>query len=289
MNRCSKIIIGTANFEKKYGIYPRRKNFKNSELIRIISNARRNSVEKIDTAFSYYTDDKLKKLHLRDWKITTKIPIIKSNKNIKKFIFNNVEKSIKKLKITRFDTILIHDTSQLFSNKGNEILESFESLKASGLTDKIGYSVYYPDELRNLIKIFKPDTVQIPYSIADRRFEKNNFLKKIKNLGIKVEARSIFLKGLLLLSSLNRPFYFNKWKKELSMWDIYIHNNQLDRIQVCLDFINSNKEIDNFIIGFDSLDQFNEILEKNKTKKTKNFYNFKFLDEKILIPSNWKI
>ena len=73
------------------------------------------------------------------------------------------------------------------------------------------------------------------------------------------------------------------------MWDIYIHNNQLDRVQVCLDFINSNKEIDNFIIGFDSLDQFNEILEKNKTKKTKKFYNFKFLDEKILIPSNWKI
>lgn len=289
MYRCSKIIIGTANFEKKYGIYPRRKNFKNSELTRIISNARRNSVDKIDTAISYYTDDKLKKLHLRNWKITTKIPIIKSNKNIKKFIFNNIEKSIKKLKISSFDTILLHDSSQLFSNKSNEILESFESLKASGLTNKIGYSVYYPDELKNLIKIFKPDTVQIPYSIADRRFEKNNFLKKIKNLGIKVEARSIFLKGLLLLSGLNRPFYFNKWKKELSMWDIYIHNNQLDRVQVCLDFINSNKEIDNFIIGFDSLDQFNEILEKNKTKKTKKFYNFKFLDEKILIPSNWKI
>lgn len=289
MVRCKKIVIGTANFEKKYGIFPKRKNLKNSEIERIASIAKKNRVEKIDTAISYFAENKLRKLSLKKWKITTKIPSVENSKNIKKSIIKSVKKSIEKLKINNFDTILLHDPSQLFSEKKKEILESLKSLKSLGLTKKIGYSVYYPKELNRLIKIYKPDTVQIPYSIADRRFEKNNFLKKIKSLGIIIEARSIFLKGLLLLTKSKRPLYFNSWKKEFLMWDNYIHNNQFDRLQVCLDFIKTKKEIDNFIIGIDSPKQFIEILKKNKKIKTKNFHNFNLMDDNLLIPSNWKI
>tara|TARA_B100001057_G_scaffold470994_1_gene532895 strand:+ start:188 stop:1030 length:843 start_codon:yes stop_codon:yes gene_type:complete len=278
----SKIILGTANFQKKYGLA--KKKIKSiNEIKKIAKFANKNNLFEFDNALSYSAENTLKYFPQKKIKVNTKIPALDFNKNIRESIFLMIEKSLKKLKIKNFESILLHQPSQLFERKGKEIIKSLEELKKYKLTKKIGYSVYSPVELKNLIKIHKPDLVQIPISIADKRFKKN-FLKKLKSLNIELHGRSIFLQGLLTTNEDKRPKYFPAWKKELIKWDNYIKKKNLNPIKVCIDFVNSKKEIDKFIVGFNSSQQLKEITNNLKKKSTSNFINLKNLNANFLIP-----
>jgi aryl-alcohol dehydrogenase-like predicted oxidoreductase len=283
-----KIILGTANFHNTYGL-SKKKIADISELKKIINIANKNNIDEVDTAFSYGVERKLKYLSNKKWKINTKIPTLNLNKDIKNNIFSMVKNSLKYLKKKNFESIFLHDPSQIHNKKGEEILKSLIELKKFGYTKKIGFAVYNPEELKKLIKSFRPDLVQVPLSIADRRFKDNGLLNNLKKLKIKVQARSIFLQGLLTLKANDRPQYFNLWKNTFSEWDRYILVNKYDRIKVCLDFISSIKEIDKFIVGFNTSIELNEIINNLKKKKIKKFFRFKNLNSKILIPLNWKI
>ncbi len=283
-----KIILGTANFQNKYGI-----NNKCISTIKEIKNIKKiaeiNKITEIDTAFSYKAEKKLKNFNEEKWKINTKIPTINLQDNIKETIFSMIKKSLKVLKKKNFESILLHNPNQIFNKKGYEIIKSLVDLKKKGLIKKIGFSVYRPIELNKLIKIFKPDLVQIPINIADRRFQCKGFLNKLKESGIEIHARSIFLQGLLTLEASERPNFFYPWKKELEKWDEYILQNNFNRIKVCLDFVNSIKEIDKFIVGFNSASQFDEIIKNYREKQIKKFFIFDNLNTKFLMPTKWKI
>jgi aryl-alcohol dehydrogenase-like predicted oxidoreductase len=59
---------------------------------------------------------------------------------------------------------------------------------------KRGISVYTPEQLLRVIDNI--DIVQIPLSIADNRFLP--FLPKLRNKGVEIHARSVFMRGMLL-------------------------------------------------------------------------------------------
>jgi aryl-alcohol dehydrogenase-like predicted oxidoreductase len=61
-------------------------------------------------------------------------------------------------------------------------------------TAKIGVSVYTPEELERYIDDI--NIVQLPLSIADGRFL--SFLPRLRERGVEIHARSIFMRGLLL-------------------------------------------------------------------------------------------
>jgi|MDTG01.5.fsa_nt_gb aryl-alcohol dehydrogenase-like predicted oxidoreductase len=282
----SKIILGTANFQKKYGLSKKNINF--SEIKKLITLLKKNNIKEIDTAITYHAESKIKYLPSK-YKVNTKIPTLNLSENIKKNIYFMIERSLKILKKKKFESILLHNPSQIFTKKGNEILDTITELKKNGLTKKVGFSVYTPNELKNVIKEFKPDLVQIPLSIADKRFIKGKFLLRLKKRGIKIHARSIFLQGLLIFDAQKRPKYFNSWKKDLKNWDDYIISNNFDRLKVCLDFISTIKEVDKFVVGFNTTNQLKEIINNYKQKKLKKIFNFKDLDQNFLIPTKWKI
>ena len=283
----SKIILGSANFQNNYGIA--KKSFNNQNFKKILKVAAENDIKEIDTAFSYSADNKIRYFSKNKWKINTKIPSLNLNENIKKNIFKMVEKSLNYYKLDSFESVLLHNPAQILTSSGDKIINSLIHLKKKGLTKKIGYSVYYPEELRKLIKYFSPDLVQVPISIADKRFKNNKILKELKKNNIKIYARSIFLQGLLLLDKKRRPKYFKKWKNELSNWDNYIQKTNYDPVKVCIDFIDQIREIDKIIIGFNTVNQLEHIIKKFKEKKTLKFFNFRSVDNNFLVPTNWSL
>ena len=85
------------------------------------------------------------------------------------------------------------------SKKGNVHLYSWLlSLKKRGLVENIGVSIYESFELEG-IDLDIVDVVQLPYSIYDQRMFKNGTLQKLFKKKIKIQARSVFLQGLLWL------------------------------------------------------------------------------------------
>ena len=58
--------------------------------------------------------------------------------------------------------------------------------------NKRGISVYEKNETLKAINYRVPDIIQFPINLLDKRFEKNKFLKVLKNKNIETHARSIF-------------------------------------------------------------------------------------------------
>ena len=93
---------------------------------------------------------------------------------------------------------MIHNPKDILSNNKKAILKTLNLLKKQNKIKKIGVSVYEVEELKKILKVFKPDIIQIPINILNQNFLKKNFLKKIKKKGIEIHGRSIFLQGALL-------------------------------------------------------------------------------------------
>ena len=69
-----KIILGTAQFNGKYGVSNKNKNFNLGEIKKIINYSLKNKIKNIDTALSYFSDPKIYKLIKTKFNICTKVP-----------------------------------------------------------------------------------------------------------------------------------------------------------------------------------------------------------------------
>ena len=83
----------------------------------------------------------------------------------------------------------------LNSKDGFKYTKVLKKLKKDNFCKSIGVSIYDPNELNIVFKIFKPDLIQAPLNLFDQRLVKSkwyNFLVKNK---IKIFVRSIFLQN----------------------------------------------------------------------------------------------
>ena len=103
-----KFVIGTANFNMKYGLNNKKNFFKKKTINKILNIAKKNKIFYLDTARTYNNVEKvLGNFNLDKFKIITKIKNIKLNKNIYNFIQNDILKSIYDLRIKNFYGLLI--------------------------------------------------------------------------------------------------------------------------------------------------------------------------------------
>ncbi len=129
-----KIVVGTANFNQKYGISKIK--IKNSkEISNILNFLKKNKIRYIDTALSYKFSRKfVSKFDFKNFKIITKIRLPKENQN---FFLKNLEKKIKddlnNLNIKQFETILLHNIYDINQKRGVQFLQKIFELKKKKL------------------------------------------------------------------------------------------------------------------------------------------------------------
>ena len=163
-------------------------------------------------------------------------------------------------------------------------------MKNKSLINKIGISIYNKEDLKK-IKNFKfLDILQVPVNVFDRTFTKKKILNKLKLNNIELHGRSIFLQGLLLM----RP---NQIKKKIKLtdytifkkWDNHTKKSLENKIYTCLRFILKIKQLDYFVIGFNSSNQLNKSIKL--ILKDKIYYepNFQSQNQNIINPQNWNL
>lgn len=284
-----KISIGSAKFGFSYGFNDYSSKISKTEVEKILNFSIKNNINSIDTAIDYgETETILGNIGVDKFNITTKIPSLSKNiKNIDNWVQKKIYSSLERLKIKKIKGVLLHNPSQLLNNKGSEIYSSLKNLKQKGLINKIGYSIYTTDELESLYDSFFPDIVQFPFNIFDQRIIKSGWLKKLRKDGVETQARSIFLKGTLLINTNKLPNYFNKWIKHFKYWHDWLSQNNLKPLEAALIFVSQKKDINEVIVGLDNLEQLKQIIDCLNTKiKIPNF-DYYVNDEKLLNPSKW--
>jgi len=273
-----KIILGTANFSGNYGIFNKQLK-KNINIKKILKFFNKNKFSKIDISPHYFNLKKNEKI-FKDFKIIYKI-LLKKNLTIPE-LNNEIKFSKNFMKRNEIYCLMFHNTEIIKDKK--KITHVINYVKEKLKIKKIGISVYSPNEVRRVMKFFKPDLIQFPINVFDQTFLKKNFLFRLRKKGIELHARSIFLQGLLLQREY--PSFLHKdLKKHWQIWNNWLNENNISPLGACISFINKIKHLDGVIIGIETLKQLNLIL--NLKVKKLNFDKLAIKKKKIIYPQNW--
>jgi len=282
-----KLCLGTAQFGLDYGINNSRGKIPESEVFEILDYALDNGIEIIDSAYNYGDSEKVIGKFIKSsskgkkLKIISKLP--QSNN-----VYEIIEETLNNLCVKKLYGYLVHNFKFFLENP--EIWEKLLKLKNKGKTEKIGFSLYYPEEYYKLEKL-EVDLLQIPYNIFDQRF--GNLLPEFKEKGIEVYARSLFLQGLVFKKPEELDSKFSKLKEKLLYLNSLSRKINVPLNAFFLNFVIINENIDKIVIGVDNLDNLKMNIEGIKFQKViKEYYpkllELKETDEDIILPPRWQ-
>jgi len=281
-----KITLGTVQFGIQYGISNTHGVPSDSELESIFSVASKLGIQQLDTAKAYgNAEERIGKLSNSKFDIITKFPNVDSKEDLELAL----SESLQKLNVSSIYGYLAHNADVLIQNPS--LWEVLLKAKKEGKIKKIGYSLYTPEQLEQLLDLnCIPDLVQLPYSILDRKFEKQ--LSILKQLGTEVHVRSVFLQGLYFMNPNKLPEKLQPLQDSLvELKNLCIENNVFVG-EVALNYVISNPNIDKLVIGIETAEQLRENINLVTNWKSNNVLFFKIeaievKDKSLLNPVNW--
>ncbi|MCU4482537.1 aldo/keto reductase [Acinetobacter ursingii] len=284
-----RLELGTVQFGMDYGVNNRSGIVEPEDVKYILDFAKQHDILNLDTATAYgRSETVLGEIGVNDWKIITKIGELNAMDALNE-IELQVAQSLQRLNVNSLYGLLLHRPLELKKPYGDILYEGLLSLKKRGLIEKIGVSVYETSELVELYKKFAFDIVQLPFNVLDNRFLVSGVLDKLKDKGVEIHARSVFMQGLLLMDDEQRPAKFDQWTAIWQQWSEWLNKEKLSKVQGCLAYIKQFSQIDYVVVGVDSYQQIFQIVTDFECDyQNVNFDNLpKVQDPMLLNPSNW--
>lgn len=286
-----RLAIGAAQFGMFYGINNTIGQPNILEIKKVLDYAKSIKINTIDTAASYGNSEEiLGIIGVGDWNVMTKIPPLNSTRcDCGVWVKEQVRFSMSKLKTGALSTIILHHPQDLIADKTGDYVRSLKSLRDDGIVGQIGYSIYSPEILPDLVKILMPDLVQAPFNVFDQRIRSSGWLSRLLDGGVKVHARSVFLQGLLLMQPNSRPSYFKKWAALFSKWDELLKQASCTPVEAALNFVLQEKSFEKIVVGVNSLAELMELADVCKCPLDLQFNNLISHDSLLIDPFRWRI
>lgn len=285
----NRLALGTVQFGLPYGIASHAGQVSREESARILAQARAMGLDTLDTAIAYgESEQRLGEIGVEGWQVVSKLPPIPDGcADVADYVHNSVANSLARLKLPRLRGMLLHRSHQLLGTQGEPLYRALLALKAEGKVEKIGISIYSPDELDALWPHFQFDLIQAPFSIFDRRLITSGWLKRLQQDGVELHARSVFLQGLLLRRQDDRPAYFGQWQALWDQWHGWLREQALTPLQACLGFVLGYSAVDRVVIGVKSLEQFKQIVASSEVPGVIPPDMLMSGDVNLINPSRW--
>lgn len=273
-----KLGLGTVQFGQAYGVSNTRGQVSGEDVAAILARAAQAGVTVLDTAANYgEAEAVLARQNLAPFRTVTKTISVKNGVEA---VIDRAHQSAASLKA---DTLLVHAATDL---ENTDLWPALQRLKAEGLFRKIGISVYAADDPSALAAQFKPDAMQLPFSLLDQRLLTDGTLAKLKTSGVEIHARSLFLQGLLFLERL--PEKLRHAEADLAQIRTKIRNSGSTPLAAALAFVLSRPEIDVALVGVTQLSELEEILAAARLPPPAlDWPALALQDEMVLTPSRW--
>ena len=195
----AKLCLGTVQFGMHYGIHNTLgRQPTEEEVFCILDAALDTGICMFDTASAYGNSESLLGrygLASHGGQIISKLhPAAQGEpRDVRK----EIQASLTRLAASRLYCYMLHRAEDL---DDPSVMDTMEEAKAHGWTDKIGVSLYSPEDAMRAAENSRIDVIQVPYNVLDQRLDDCGFFKRVKENGKEVFARSSFLQGLLLMS-----------------------------------------------------------------------------------------
>ena len=196
--------------------------------------------------------------------------------------------ALNRLGLTCADSIVVQSAGDLFSPYGAAMWERLLMMRDAGLFARVGISAYASDDPVGLAKRFRPDLIQAPCSLLDQRLLVDGSLAEIRNLGIEVHMRSIFLNGLLFLPPDRVPTEYQGAAARLSRARRLIAEGRSDPLQAALGFALSRPEADIVIAGAATASELQAVIAAAASPPPNlDWDDMALEDAQIVDPSRW--
>ena len=284
-----KLALGTAQFGFNYGIANQSGQVSYEKAKAIITLAKSGDIDMLDTAIAYGESEALLGIvGINDFKVITKLPAIPDEvTDVFYWVSNQIESSLKRLNVKSLYGVLLHRSQQLTGIRGYELSQALKQLKVGGRVQKIGVSIYSPNELERVMPVCEIDIVQAPFNIIDQRLLISGWLEKLHDLGIEIHVRSVFLQGLLLMPKASIPEKFKYWMPIFDKWHDFLDENHISGTRACVTFVQNFTQISKVIVGVESALQLEELIKAAGRNKDIVLPNISCADENLINPSNW--
>ena len=243
----AELVLGTAQFEKSYGIT--RKTTGEFDACRLLELATRFGVTSLDTAPAYGKAQEL--IGSCSWQgaIHTKIPGGEDAQA-------SLKASLLELRRDHVEVAYFHDPDVL---QHDEIFfrHVHESLFPEQ-TEHLGVSVYTPDEFDSALANPFISVIQAPINAIDHRITDEQ-LEEAASMGKRVYARSIFLQGILLQDSSALPHFLSALTQKIDLLDTITTETGTNRMEVLMQSVLARPGILGIVVGAETPPQMLDI------------------------------
>jgi aryl-alcohol dehydrogenase-like predicted oxidoreductase len=196
--------------------------------------------------------------------------------------------SLARLRRAKVYGLLAHDADDLLKTGGERLWAGMKAAKADGEVEKIGVSVYSPEQLDELLTRFPAiELVQLPLSIYDQRFVRSGHLGELRRRHIEVHARSAFLQGLLLMAPDQLPAQFDAIRCHQTELHSLLRMRGLSPLAGALSACLNNPNVDLVVVGCETPRQLQEIIAAADETKACDFEQFAIDNESLINPARW--
>ncbi len=273
-----KIVLGTVQFGLQYGVNSAGRPSEDAVNC-ILAEAAKGGISTLDTSSAYGNSEEILGECItpdEGFKIVSKYP---KGANLVAEMFNG---SLNRLKVNQLYGYLLHHFEVYKNNP--KVWEEFVALKKSGKVQKIGFSLYSPEELELILdKKSQFDLIQLPFNIFDKKFLP--LMKELHEKGVEIHVRSTFLQGLFFKDRETLPEKLKPMKKYLLQLDDYSKATGLSISEIALNYNLQNPYIDGVLIGVDNISQLQMNLAS--VKNTPIDIEIDVKEQELLNPVNW--
>jgi aryl-alcohol dehydrogenase-like predicted oxidoreductase len=277
-----RLGIGSVQFGQAYGVSNTQGQVSRADVKLILELAARSGIGTLDTAVNYgEAEAVLGGNDLKAFRIVSKTLGVQHGVHA---VIARVRESVRMLGAV--DLLLVHAARDLLGPSGTTLWRSLQALKAEGVIGGIGISAYVADDPVMLAERFRPDAMQLPLSLLDQRLLKDGSLNRLKQLGVEIHARSLFLQGLLLMPE--PPQKLSAARPMLEKARTEIARAGIDPLTAALGFVLSQPMVDVAVVGLTGRRQLQEIVAAALSPLPEwDWTACALTDERILTPSLW--
>jgi aryl-alcohol dehydrogenase-like predicted oxidoreductase len=197
--------------------------------------------------------------------------------------------SLAKLRQPSLYGLLLHHADDLLVPGGERLFARLAEWRRQGLVQKIGVSVYTGDQIDRILAAYPIELIQLPLSILDQRLIAGGHLRRLKDKGVEIHVRSVFLQGLLLMPPDDLPPRFGTIRGHLDSYRAFLRERGLTPVQAALGFVLSLPEVGTAVCGVNTLGQLAELAAAvREDLDPGQFAPFALSDETILNPALWR-
>ena len=285
-----KLILGTVQMGLYYGINNQHGQTSIEESHQILLKANKSGITTLDTAEAYGSAHSvIGEFHRNHpaikFKIITKVPGDFNEISLEL----KVKEYLNDLGVHCLEVLMFHSFDSYKNNLS--ALKALIKLKSAGVIKHIGVSAYTNEQLEYLLDKDEITIVQLPFNLLDNYSMRGTLIEKLKLTGKIIHTRSAFLQGLFFKKISDKNNIFQRLSNHLEKLNDIALSSNCSIEELALSYCLIQKNIDNVVIGVDSVDHLNTNLKASSymidEELIEKINNIKINDTDLLNPSLW--